>query len=118
MSHHQNVGKNYNLLFGNTPFKNVAKFKYLGMIVMNENCTHEEIKRRLYSRNICHHSVWSLLSTHSPSKNFKIKIYRTLILPDVLYGCKTWSLTLREEHRLRVSENRVLWRYLDLRGRK
>jgi hypothetical protein len=42
------------------------------------------------------------------SKNIKIKIYRTIILPAVLYGCQTWSLTLREEHRLRVFENRVL----------
>ena len=45
-----------------------------------------------------------------PSKNLKIKIYRTKILPVVLYGCETWSLTLREEHRLRVFENRVLRR--------
>jgi len=42
------------------------------------------------------------------SKNLKIKIYRTIILPVVLYGCETLSFTLREEHRLRVSENRVL----------
>jgi len=46
----------------------------------------------------------------------KIKIYRTIILPVVLYGCETWSLTLREERRLRVSENRVLGEYLGLRG--
>jgi hypothetical protein len=43
-------------------------------------------------------------------KNIKIKIYRTIILPVVLYGCETWSLTLREERRLRVFENRVLRR--------
>jgi hypothetical protein len=43
------------------------------------------------------------------SKNLKIRIYKTIILPVVLYGCETWSLTLREEHRLRVFENRVLW---------
>jgi len=42
------------------------------------------------------------------SKNLKIKIYRTIILPVVLYGCETWSLILREERRLRVFENRVL----------
>jgi hypothetical protein len=42
------------------------------------------------------------------AKNLKIKIYRTIILRVVLYGCKTWSLTLREERRLRVFENRVL----------
>jgi hypothetical protein len=44
------------------------------------------------------------------SKNLNIKIYKTVILPVVLYGCETWSLTLREEHRLRVFENRVLGR--------
>jgi hypothetical protein len=48
------------------------------------------------------------LSSHLLSKNLKIKIHKTVVLPVVLYGCKTWSLTLREEHRLRVSENRVL----------
>jgi hypothetical protein len=42
------------------------------------------------------------------SKNTKIKIYRSIILPIVLYGCETWPLTLREEHRLRMFENRVL----------
>jgi hypothetical protein len=44
------------------------------------------------------------------SKNIKIGIYKTIILPVVLYGCETWSLTLREEHRLRVFENRLLKR--------
>jgi hypothetical protein len=45
----------------------------------------------------------------------KIKIYKTIILPVVLYGCETWSLTLREEHRLRVFENRVLRRIFGLK---
>jgi hypothetical protein len=44
------------------------------------------------------------------SQNLKIKIYRTKMLPVVLYGCESWSLTVREEHRLWVSENRVLRR--------
>jgi hypothetical protein len=54
------------------------------------------------------------------SKNVKIRIYKTIILPVVLYGRETWSLTLRKEHRLRVSENRVGCReeYLDQRGKK
>jgi hypothetical protein len=50
------------------------------------------------------------LSSRLISKNLKIKIYKTVILPVVLYGCETWSLTLGEEYRLRVSENRVLRR--------
>ena len=49
-----------------------------------------------------------LLSSRLLSKNLKIKIYRTIILPVVLYGCESWSLTLREERRLRVFENGVL----------
>jgi hypothetical protein len=52
--------------------------------------------------------VQDFLSSSLLSKNTKIKIYRTITLPVVLYGCETWSLTLREEHRLRVFENRVL----------
>ena len=51
-----------------------------------------------------------LLSSSLLSKNLKIKMYRTIILHVVLYGCETWSLTLRDEHRLRVFENRVLRR--------
>jgi hypothetical protein len=50
------------------------------------------------------------LSSRLLSKNLKIKIYKTIILPVVLYGCETWSLTLRVEHRLRVFENRVMRR--------
>ena len=52
--------------------------------------------------NVCYYSVQNLLSSSLLSKNLKIKIYRTIILPVVLYGCDTWSLTLREECRLRV----------------
>ena len=57
----------------------------------------------------------NLLSSRLLSKNVKIKIYRTIILPVVLYGCETWSLTLREERKLRVFENGVLRRIFDLR---
>jgi hypothetical protein len=75
----------------------------------------EEIKRRLNSGNACYHSVQNNLSSRLLSKNIKIRIYRTIILPVVLYGCETWSLTLREEHRLRVFENRVLRRIFGLK---
>ena len=57
-----------------------------------------------------YHSVQNVLSSSLLSKNLKTKIHRTIILPVVLYGCETWSLTLREERRLRVYENRVLRR--------
>jgi hypothetical protein len=54
--------------------------------------------------------VQKLQSSRLLSKNLKIRIYETIIVPVVLYGCDTWSLTLREEYRLRVYENRVLRR--------
>jgi hypothetical protein len=71
---------------------------------------HKEIKSRLNSGNACYHSVQSLLSSCLQSRNVKVIIDKTIILPVVLYGCETWSLTLREKHRLRVFENRVLRR--------
>jgi hypothetical protein len=50
------------------------------------------------------------------SKNLNIRIYKTIILPVILYGCEIWSLTLREKHRLRVFENRMLRRILGPKG--
>jgi len=64
------------------------------------------MKTRLKSGNACYLSAQNVLSSRLLSKYIKIKIYTTIILPVVLYGCETWSLTLREERRLRVFENR------------
>jgi hypothetical protein len=72
----------------------------------------EEIKRRLNSGNACYHSVQKRLSTRLFSENVKSRIYETIILPVVLYGCEDCSLTLREGPKLRVFENRVVRRIL------
>jgi len=88
----------------------VEEFKYLGTTLTNQNSTQEEIKGRFKSGNAYCHSVQNLLSSSLLSKNLKIKVNRTIILPVFLNGVETWSLTLREERRLRVFENRVLRR--------
>jgi hypothetical protein len=80
------------------------------MTITNQNLVQEEIKRRLNYGNACYHSVQNLLSSRLLSKNVKVRIYKTIILPGVLYRCEIWSLTVREEHKLRVFENRVLRR--------
>ena len=92
----------------NSTFKRVEDFKYLGTTLKNENSLQEEIKCRLMPGNASYHSVQSLLSSRLLSKNLKTKIYRTVILPVVLYGCEAWSLTAREERKLRVFENMML----------
>jgi len=81
----------------------VEEFKYWGTTSRNKNSIQEEIKSRLKSGNACYCLVQNLLSSSLLSKN---KTQRTIIL----YWCAAWLLTLREEHRLRVFENRVLSR--------
>jgi hypothetical protein len=95
------------LISNGSRIENMSQFKNCGKTVTNQNLIQEEIKRRLNSGNACYRSVQKLLSSRLLSKNLKIRIYKTIILSVILYGCETWSLTLREEHRLRVFEDRV-----------
>ncbi|KAJ4446839.1 hypothetical protein ANN_13537 [Periplaneta americana] len=108
MSRDGNIVRNGNINIGDLSFEEVEKFKYLGATVTNINDTREEIKRRINMGNACYYSVEKLLSSSLLSKNLKVRIYKTVILPILLYGCETWTLTLREEHRFRVFENKVL----------
>jgi len=92
----------------NGSFESVKEFKYLGTTLTHQNYIQEEIKSRLKLGNASYHSVQNRLSSSLLLRNLKTEIYRTIILHVVLYGCETWSLTLREERRLRLSVNRVL----------
>jgi hypothetical protein len=74
----------------------VSQFKYLGTTVTNQNLIQEEIKRRLNSSNACYHAVHNLLYSCLLAKNVKVRIYKTIILPVVLYGCETLSLTVTD----------------------
>jgi hypothetical protein len=74
----------------------------------NQNVIQEEIERRLITGSACYHWVQTLLFSSQLFKYINNNIYRIIILPLVFYGCETWSLTIGEEHRLRVFENRVL----------
>ena len=79
----------------------MEEFRYLGTTLMNENPIQEEIMSRLKSGNACYHSVRNLMTSSLVPQYIKIKIHRTIMLSVVLYEYETWSLTLREECRLR-----------------
>ena len=87
----------------------------MGTSLTNQNSIAEEIKSGLRSGNAWYHSVQNLLSSRLLAKNLKIKIYRPIILPVVLYGYETWSWTRREERKLSMFENMVLRRILGTR---
>ncbi|KAJ4425776.1 hypothetical protein ANN_27401 [Periplaneta americana] len=108
MSRDQNIVRNETIKIVDLSFEEVGKFKYLGATVTNINDTREEIKCRMNMGNACYYSVEKLLSSSLLSKYLKVRIYKTVILPVVLYSCETSTLTLREEQRLRVFENKVL----------
>ena len=89
MSRDQNAGQIHSVRMDNSTFERVEEFKYLGITLTDQNDIQEEIKSRLRSGNACYYSVQNLLPSRLLSRNLKIKIYRTIILPVVLYGCET-----------------------------
>jgi len=81
MSRDQKAGRIHSVRTDNTTYERVEEFKYMGTALTNQNSIEEEIKSRLRSGNACYYSVQNLLSSRLLSKNLKIKIYRTIILP-------------------------------------
>jgi len=115
MSRDRNTGRIHNINNDNSSFERVEELRYLGTTLTDQNSIQEEIKNKLKSGNACYPSVQNLLSSRLLSKNLKTKIFRTIILPVVLYGCETRSLTSREECRLRVFKDRELRRIFGLK---
>ena len=105
MSRDRNAGRGHSVKTDNSSIEWVEEFKYSGTTLTDQNSIQEEIKSRLKLGSACFYSMQNLLSSKLLFKNFKIKIYRTIIFPVVLYGCETWSLKLREERWLRIFEN-------------
>jgi len=108
ISRDQGAGRIHNIRTENSFFKRVEQFKYLGANLTNQNSIQGEVKSKLKSRSASYHSVQNVLHSSLLSKDKKIEIYKIIILPAVLYGYANWSLTLREERRLKVSENRMV----------
>ena len=96
MSRDQNAVQSYNIKTDNGSFEAVEEIRIVGTNLTNENSIQQTIRIRMKSRIACYHSVQNLLSSVLLSKNMQIGIYRTIILPVVLYGCETWFPTLRE----------------------
>ena len=89
MSRDKNAVGSHNIKNDNSFITTVEEFKYLGATLTNQNSIQEEMKSRLKSGNVFYHSVQNLLSSSLLSKILNIKIYRTIILPLVLYGCES-----------------------------
>jgi hypothetical protein len=99
MGRYQNAGQNHNLKIDNKFLERGKQFKYLGtrFKIQDSRFPSWRLKRKMKSGNACYHSVQNILSSSLLFKNLKNKIYRTIIWPVVLYGCETWSVTLKEE---------------------
>jgi hypothetical protein len=88
MSRSQNLVQNRSIKIENRSSEDVAKFRYLGTTLTDQNYVHEEIKTRLNSGNASYHSVQCLLSSRLLSTNLKVKIYKRIILPGFCMGVK------------------------------
>ena len=89
----KNAGRNHEKKTPNKSFESVVKFMYFGMTTVSQNCVLENSRSRLTLGNACTHLVQNILLFSLLYKSINVKIHRLLILPVILYGCKTWSHT-------------------------
>lgn len=99
-----------NVTIGDFNFERVNSFKYLGAVITADNDITEEVKARIQSGNRCMYALDKTLRSKRISRRAKIRIYKSIIRPVVMYGCETWTLTKDSERKLRVFERKVLRR--------
>lgn len=100
------------LVVEGTTYKGVEKFKYLGCTVTDTNERHEEIDIRIHNALRCSAALHQILVSKLISRRTKIRIYKTVIRPILMYGCEAWTLTLKEENKLLVAERKILRKIL------
>jgi hypothetical protein len=92
----------------NSDIERVNQFKYLGSFITNNNKISSEISHRINMGNTCYYGLRNILRSKLLKEDIKFKIYKTLIRPVVLYGCESWTLTTKEEERLKIFERKIL----------
>jgi endonuclease/exonuclease/phosphatase family metal-dependent hydrolase len=105
-SRHDRLGQNFTI--GEYNFEVVEIFIYLGSLVTKDNNMEEEIKRRILLANKCYYGLQKHMKSKIVSKTTKIRLYKTLILPTLMYGCETWTLTKASENLLGCFERKIL----------
>lgn len=93
-------------------YKGVDKFKYLGCTITDTNRREDEIDIRIVNALRCTAALHKVLVSKLLSRSTKIRIYKTVIRPILMYGCETWTLTLKEENKLLVAERKILRKIL------
>jgi len=106
----QNARRTHSITIYDFSFERVEEFTFLGTTLTNQKSIQEENRSTLQYGNVSCYLVRNLLSSILLPNTIKIKIQRPVILSIFLYGCENWSLTLKEEHMLRVFQSKVLSR--------
>jgi hypothetical protein len=88
------------------------KFKYLGVDINSQADSHEEIHRRIIAGNKCYYSIVRLFKSKKLSRRTKIRLYRSLIRPIVLYVCGAWASTKSDENKFMIIERKILRRII------
>lgn len=108
MSRNTRVRSPQNITIADFNFEGVENFKYLGILLRNDNSMHHCVQDRIRAGNACYFAHKKLLQSKLLSKKLKTSLYKTIIRPIVTYGCEVWSLTTTDEKNLRIFERKII----------